>query len=396
MKQYQPRSTRIDAWFLSIAAVVVAALALGCSRSDAPGNEGTGKKGGRKEIRTVCVRAAAFSPDGKLLVIAYGPGAPSAPAIRPQQRELQLWEVDSGKLLHTFQIEKPANAIFFGQGGKKLLACHVDKVTIFDVGGGTKDAHNQLGGIPLAILPDGKKMLLYKDVENEADKVLELWDPFTPKVLKKFSGTTYPRGGAAISPDGRWGLVPCIPHQAKPRPIDPTILQLWDLSNGKLSCSFPRETNLQRPLSFFPSSKYALAQRLDELRPDGNLNCSLVVLEIPSGKITRVLERTLRNRQEVGFSPDGKQVVICDEPVGKPFFDALHLRRLEVETGKELWNVELPINEREGVMVSALSADTGKFFRGTGAEFHVKNLRLEIWDAAAGRKLRDLKSEPPE
>jgi WD40 repeat protein len=213
------------------------ALQLACSGCDAPGKEQKGKSEGHKVSRGLEVRAAAFSPDAKLLAVAIGPPAPFRKAIVLEQRTIQLWEVESGKLLHTFQVDKPAEALFFGQNGKKLLACHLDKVTIFDVAAGTKDSHNQLGGIPLAMLPDGKKILLYSWIDNEPDRVLELWDPFTPKLLKKFSGTTYPRGGAAISPDGKWALVPCIPHQAKPGPLDPTVLQIWELSKGEIKHS---------------------------------------------------------------------------------------------------------------------------------------------------------------
>jgi WD40 repeat protein len=378
---------------LVFAAIFFFSLGSGCSGSNAGGKGRKGKTEGTKESRQIAVRAVAFSPDAKLLAVAIGPPAPIRKAILPKQRTIQLWEVDSGKLLHTLEVDNPAKALFFGQNGKKLLACHNDQVTIFDVGSGTKDADNQLGGIPLAMLPDGKKLLLYSD-----SRALELWDPFTAKLLKKFSGTSHAGADAAISPDGKWALVPCIPHQAKPKPIDPTILQLWELSNGKLISSFGLESKLQRPLAFFPSSKYAVAQRLDEMRPDGNHNYSLVVLKIPSGKVTRSLEGPLRGRQEVAFSANGKEVVVCDEPGPKPSFHPPHLRRLEVESGKELWNVELPLSkEGEGVMVCTFSADGSRFFRArAGGGWDISRLGLEIWDGVAGKKLRDLTSEPPQ
>ena len=117
MNENQPGSTRIDAWFLSIAALVSTALALGCSGSDGRGQE----KGGTKEIRTIVVRAAAFSPDAKLLVLATGPGAPSASAKLAPQRAMLLFDAESGKTLRGFELEKPANGVFFLEGGKKLL-----------------------------------------------------------------------------------------------------------------------------------------------------------------------------------------------------------------------------------------------------------------------------------
>jgi len=392
MNQNQFASTGIRTCCLSIAPILLFALALGCSGSDSPGKEQKGKREPRKETKAIAVRAAAFSPDAKLLAVAIGPPPPIVEASVPEQRTIQLWEVDSGKLLHTFQVDKPAHALFFGQNGKKLLACHVDKVTIFDVGRGTKDAHNQLGGIPLAILPDGKKILLYGD--GQGGRVLELWDAFTGKFLKKFSGITNPGLSAAISPDGKWALAPCSPRLTKTGKIDPTIVQLWDLSKGEPRSSFGPDTKLYEPFSFFPHNKLALGQSLEETSRDGKHKYSLLLLEILSGKVARIVEPPLRRRKVIGLSDNGKHLVICDEPQeGAP----PSLRRLDLVKHKELWNVKLPIKEGDGViMISALSADGSKFFRGSGAGFDANRLRLDIWDTVSGKKLRDLKSNPPQ
>jgi hypothetical protein len=66
------------------------------------------------------------------------------------------------------------------------------------------------------------------------------------------------------------------------------------------------------------------------------------------------------------------------------------LQRLEVKTGEQLWSVPI---EAEGVLpVSVLSPDGSRLFLGSGS---TETLRLEIWDAVQGKKLRRLKQERP-
>jgi len=407
-------------WVFFFAALLLPALGSGCSGSEARKE----KREPRRETRRVAIRAAAFSPDAKLLAVAFGPEF--GEAIRLAQRTIQLWEVDSGKLLHTFQVDRPAETLFFGQNGKKLLACNTDQVTIFDVASGQRDAQHQLGGFPLAIMPDGKKLLLYSHIDNETDKILELWDPFTPKLLKKFSGTTYPRGGAAISPDGKWALVPCTPHRinkgTNKGPIDPTILQLWDLSKGevkfslvgiqkgdatsyeiwdakgKLKTSLRASDVMNQPLAFLPDSKHVIATHHDR-EQGGKDKFSLRLWNITDMKPVRTVARFSDGLRLIGFSPDGKELVILDfsfsrEDAKAPRFrlvQATQFHRLDIQTRKELWSVTI-IPSDEGTPFFVLSSDATRLLmvNGRGARSSINDFTLEIWDAAAGKKLRAL------
>src|SRR5216683_3111781 len=134
MKSCTLCSVKTRAFFF--AAVLLSAL--GCSGSEA-------KNQGEPQDRTVCVPAntyfpAAFSPDNKLLIVAFGPGRRTPiSANLPQQRAMRLWEVETGKLLHTFWLDEPAMDVFFFDGGKKILASDYASVKIFDVASGTLD-----------------------------------------------------------------------------------------------------------------------------------------------------------------------------------------------------------------------------------------------------------------
>lgn len=379
---------------LCFAALLLLTLGLGCSGSEATGKEGKGikeegsdreEKGNRKrdsdkEDRTVYVRAAAFSPDGRLLVVSFG--ARSGSAEFPEQRQMKLWDVESGKELHTFPLEESANSVFFFAGGKKIVSSTWGYIEVWDVAKRTRDGKYLKGGQPLGIMPDGKKLLVFTDTIQQ-DRALELWDLFSGELFRKFPGETDPRSLAAISSDGKWALVPTIRHATKFGKIDPATLQLWDLSKGKVKLSFGPENRMFGPVSFSPNSKLAVAQRA-AYKEDGTSDLSSLVLwEVPNGKVVRVWKRFPQSL--VGFSPDGKELVAVDG------FD---LRRLFVETGKILWSISLPNKKERDIFV--LSPDGSRLFSGGGAsKYDLRYLRLEIWDAVQGKRIHKLAPKGP-
>jgi WD40 repeat protein len=400
MNENQAGSTRIDAWFLSIAALMSAALALGCSGSDGRGQEKSGKKKGIKPDTTVIVRTAAFSPDSKLLVVATGPGG-KFPENSPQQRAMQLWDVETGKLLHTFWLDKAAIDVFFFDGGKKILTSDYGSITIFDVAKGARDGKYIRGGIPLAIMRDGKKLLVYTD--DDGQRAIELWDPFTAKVLQKLPTKSQPNSSpAAVSPDGKWALVACSGQ---------IIAQLWDLSRGEVQFSlvglqkgdepiyqlwdhkgkvkktFAEADVLGHPVAFSPDSKTLVAAHINGREEPGREKFSLRLWEIETVKALRTLARFSEGIGLMTFSPDGKELVLFTEK---------HLRRLQFPDGKQLWSVPLSLDR-----ISIFSPDATRLFLGGGVTYSslkgndVDTLRLEIWDAVHGKKLRNLTRERP-
>jgi WD40 repeat protein len=412
MNQYQPRSTRIDAWFLSIGALVSAALALGCSGSDGRGQEKGGAKKGIAPDTTVSVRTAAFSPDGKLLVIATAPGGGGGgfPADLPQQRAMQLWDVETGTLLHTFWLEKTARDVLFLAGGKKILTSDYSSITIFDVAKRAVDGRYLRDGRVLATMPDGKQLLVYTD--TQATKALEVWGAFTAKALRKFSTEINPGLTGTISPDGKWALVPCIAHATKTGQVDPTIMQLWDLSKGEVEfslvglqkeeevsfqlwdrkgnvkVSFGADNPISGPVLFSPDSKFFVAQHSDGegARKKG---FSLRLCDIRTMKLIRTLGQFSEGVQLMGFSKDGKELVLITDE---------HMRRLQFQDGKQLWSVALSYEDRS---FSVFSPDATRLCLGGGITYsslkgnEVDTLRLEIWDAVHGKKLRNLTRERP-
>jgi WD40 repeat protein len=324
--------------------------------------------------RGVEVGNAAFSPDGKLLIVASRPGLVHGPRGHFfYQRLIKLWDVESGQELHTFIPDDQPTEVFFFDGGKKILASDEASVTIFDVASRKKEAKYLRGGRPLAMFPDGKKLLVF--TEDNRGEALELWDPLTAKVLQRFPGGNNPNKGTIISPDAKWALVPCGSN------TQGIFLQLWDLSKGQVKFSFLRKDPFIKPLGFAPDSKSWIGEILEEKTEEEPEPSALYLFEVPSGKKVRVLERSSHQRSIAGFSPDGKQFVAVDPG---------RFRRLIVETGQILCYP--PIYHQSERQVFVLSPDGTRLFMGGGADMSssFEYLRMEIWDAVRGEKTHQL------
>jgi len=297
---------------------------------------------------------------------------------------VQLWDVETEKLLHTFQLEKPGSDVFFFDAGKKILTSDYGTVTVFDVPTHASDAKHFKDHRAMAMMPDGKRFLVY--TQDQAGRALEIWDAFTAKLLQKFPVAIDPIQPAKISPDEKWALLP-DPRGGQKGIDDGTIL-IWDLSKGEIRTSLSREKQIYSPVAFTPDSKHFAAQHIDAEKRD-NEKYSLRLYDVPTAKFLRTLAPSL-DAGFIAFSPDGKELVILDpermklQEGRKPHVFDTGLRRLQVETGKQLYSVRIPT---EGGVVAVLSPDASRLFLGSGDS---ERLRLEIWDTVQGKKLRTL------
>jgi hypothetical protein len=280
---------------------------------------------------------------------------------------MKLWDVESGKELHTLIPDQAAREVLFFDGGKKILATDHFSFTIFEVATGKRLAkyHRSGSPVPLGMMPDGKKLLISKNNR------LELWEPFSGKVVKTFLGETNPNVGTAISWNSKWALVPCLPHQ---RPA--ITLQLWDLSTGEIKLSFGPKDRMTGPAAISPNGKLAVAQRV-EFKGEVPDKATLALLEMPSGKVVRTFPA---GGSLLAFSSDGKELVGVD---------SLHLRRWNVETGELIWSESMPTNTG----VFALSPDGSRVFMSFASSNSEdwEYRALEIWDGVRGEKIRKLK-----
>src|SRR5262245_47858728 len=188
----------------------------------------------------------AFTPDGKHLLTLRGLPKPKASA-----REVQLWDVGTGKVARRFELLPRQNAVrqLYGVSDKTLIVVGDDKlITSYDLATGKLigDFANK-GHKPkmLALAPDGKWLLTAG--ENEE---LRVWDVQKRKLLHELYDHTTKVEAIAISRDGKW----CASATAKHR-----RLWVFDREKGKEVTRTDHLLFQANYLSFTPDGKALLA-----------------------------------------------------------------------------------------------------------------------------------------
>jgi WD40 repeat protein len=262
----------------------------------------------------------AFSPDGKLL--AGG-----------SETLVTVWEVKSGKVLHT--LKGPDGSFFagaFSSDGKMLAVAGEDKtVHLWDVALGKKlrDFAGHKGSVnAVAFVADGQGL-----ASAGRDGTVRLWDVATGKERRQCKG----HKGAVLSlsgtPDGK--LLASGGEDA--------TVRLWDVATGKELRQLPGLTRWLRDVAFSPDGKLLAAgdSRLhlwdtttwrqvrtvsshgsvysSAFTPDGKLLATadfggtVSLWEMPAVKERRQIRTGYEWVESVAFSPDGKTLAAGDE-----------------------------------------------------------------------------------
>jgi hypothetical protein len=229
----------------------------------------------RLETHSRSVWSVSFSPDGKTL------------ASGSEDKTIKLWDVTTGKEIHTLQGHSSSVwSVSFSPDGKTLASGSDDKtIKLWDVTTG-KEIHTLQGHSSsvwsVSFSPDGKTL-----ASGSEDKTIKLWDITTGKAIHTLQGHSSVVSSVSFSPDGK---------TLASGSWDKTI-KLWDVTTGKAIHTLQGHSSSVWSVSFSPDGK-TLAS--------GSWDKTIKLWDITTGKEIHTLQGHSSSVWSVSFSPDGK------------------------------------------------------------------------------------------
>jgi RNA polymerase sigma factor (sigma-70 family) len=266
------------------------------------------------------IHSLSFSPNNRTL----------ASVALVDDREVRVWDVATGKLLH--KLEHPARVVTvsFSLDGKMLAS-----------GGGQQ--------VQAPFRPEGKTTAVH------------LWDTTTGKLLRVLEGHQQPLLASAFSSDGK------ILASGS---LDQTI-RLWDVTTGKELRKLKGDAQYKgQTLSFSPDSK---------LLAVGGIGPAVRLWDVTTGEELHRPETAHTGQvHSVAFSSDGKLLATA---AGRGEGDGT-VRLWDAVTGKPLRALKHP-----GEAQRVAFAPNGKTLASGGSDV------VCLWDVTTGERLRQLESQ---
>ncbi|MFL5340623.1 MAG: sigma-70 family RNA polymerase sigma factor [Gemmataceae bacterium] len=299
------------------------------------------------------VQTVRFSPDGKVIFTLDGLG-------------LHAWDVASGAELWSRKGQFAQHEIDVAPDGKSLLAreglqsgqwMRLDAKTGEPLAGERWPVRT--GQETIAFCPDGR-LIICKHPSG-----IRVWDPSTGAESLRI-----PEGGGRVAffPDGKsfLGIV-----------AGGAMLQRWDLTAGKPLWPDTRElghTGGVGRLAFDPAGR-----RLATIADDDNVR----IWDVTTRKPLHVIPVTEPNIHCLVFTPDGLGLFVGGEKV---------LRQLDVETGREIRRLPIPMPEQwaglRSILLTCRPTPDGRDILGLvwgSDDMGMKNLVAAVgWDAETG------------
>jgi len=192
------------------------------------------------------VDAIAISPDGRTVLTG---------SQAEEDRNLFLWDLESGEQLIDFEMEPSVFAVDISPDGQTALSGHVDPniMILWDLQSG--EALQEFEGHESIIWdvtysPDGKTAL-----SASWDGTLILWDLASGEIIHRLLGHQDIVRGVAFHPDGRTAISGSR---------DSTLI-LWDLETGEAIRRYHGHTGTLNAVDFSPDGQTALSGATDGL-----------------------------------------------------------------------------------------------------------------------------------
>jgi WD40 repeat protein len=346
---------------------------------------------------TGIVRSVAYSPDGKRLASAGGPG----------DRNVKVWDAQTGLELFTLQghtrqgYTGPVNSVAFSPDGKRLASGSMDgTVKVWDAQTGQEMlTWRQRGTVnSVAFSPDGKRLAGASPVRRQG---VTVWDAQTGQELFILEGAGW---RVVYSPDGK--------HLASASYGEDRTVKVWDAQTGQELFTLQGHSGPVQDVAYSPDGK-----RLASTGGQGDN--SVKVWDAQTGQELLTLKGHTGWVSCVVFSPDGKRlasgsfdqtVKVWDAQTGQELLthkghsafvfgvafspDGRHLasasedRTVKVRLAQAVQKA-LTLNGQAGPVASVAFSPDGKRLVSTGSTGSpvLREGKGKVWDAQTGQEL---------
>ncbi len=219
------------------------------------------------------VRSLAFSPDGQTLAVGSS--------------SLELWDLATGTVRQTLQVNEEVHCVAFSPDGTKLAstsAWHTSKTKLWNLATAPPQLiHEWRGAWAVAFSPDGTRLAATSDAGW--NRTLRILDVATKAEIAVYDTQVAEISAVAYSPDGKTLAMGCY---------DRTV-RLWEPETGKSRTM--AHLNQISGVRFSPDGKTLASVSFDKTIKLWDVNLKPDELTIQGHKA---------GRAGIAFSPDGK------------------------------------------------------------------------------------------
>jgi eukaryotic-like serine/threonine-protein kinase len=229
----------------------------------------------------------AFRPGGKQLAVVLGGSRPGEGG-RPG--EVQVWDVDSGKLPHALDVPAGLHRLAYSPDGTRLALAGTDgSLLVWDADTCAELLRRSHGGpvAAVAFSPDGRRL-----ATAGWDKVVKVWGAAggeEPRALRGHTGKVY---SVAFSPDGK----------LLASGSEDSTIKLWDAETGRELTALSKHKSAVYGVAFSPDGK---------LLATAGSNGNLKIWEVATRQVIQSLTGNTGAVLSIAFSPDGRYLAFC-------------------------------------------------------------------------------------
>jgi WD40 repeat protein len=238
---------------------------------------------------TDMISSIACSPDGRMM------------ATGSWDNSIKIWQINSGKLLNSFQTGGDVRSIAFSPDGKYIVAGIEESssnptsfVELWEVNKGERvHMFPKAGAIrSVAFSENG----LFFAAADAYDGPTRIWDINTFKLIKNL-------------PTSRISLVAISPDNENIALAGYNDISIWNIRKGKIKHTFKNPGGFLNSISFSPDGRFLVAAGRVNYSKFKGWDSTICLWEVSSGKMIRTFEGHHSEVSSVVFSHDGLRLL---------------------------------------------------------------------------------------